>query len=247
MLPGLLLLLSVTAQQDPYVYTLAHVYDTAMEYLEAGQLELAYAAFSEIVARMPHLGRARYDAAGVASEMESWAGADSLLAPGELGVEPDSTASAEAAVLLGSSISAGDYGGVERALGMLRERILDGAPFDCDLTNYEVALNWLRNNEPPEDQSQDQSEDQQDQSEDQQDQSEDQQDQSEDQQDQSEDQQDQSEDQQDQSEDQQEAPPPPSQGEMTEEDAQRILDLVDEAEPTDEEGAKGYTTTGPVW
>jgi hypothetical protein len=242
-----LILLCVTAQQDLSDYPLAQIRDTAMEYLQEGELELAMSAFSEIMARMPHLGRVRYNLAGVLFELEMYPDADTLISTGDLGTGADSVVSASAASLLGTSIAAGDYTGVEAAYNQLREIITEGSSHDCDRTNFEVAINWLRNNEPPEDQSQDQ----QDQSEDQQDQSEDQQDQSEDQQDQSEDQQDQSEDQQDQSEDQQEeqsSPPPPTQGDMTEEDAERILDLVEEAEPADRtEGSKGFTISGPVW
>ncbi len=230
-----LILLCVTVGQDLSGYPLSQIYDNAVEYIQEGELELAANAFAEIMTRMPHLGRARYDAAGVLFEMEMYADADTLLSAGDLGVEADSAASASAASLLGTSIAAGDYAGVETAYNQLREIITAGSSsHDCDLTNYEVAINWLRNNEPPEDQSQDQ------------------QDQAEDQQDQSEDQQDQSEDQQDQSEDQQEeempTPHPPMRGEMTREDAERILDQVEEAEPPDSsEGAKGFTTSGPVW
>ena len=250
-IPGLLLAILLPMQPGTAVYPLSEVYTAALELLEAGELEAAAGAFAEIMERMPHQGRARYDAAAAIFELGGHAVSDSLVSMGELGVGADSASSAAAAVLLATSIDAEDYAGVEEAYGRLCE-IVTGElpPHECDLVNLEVAINWLRNHDPPQDQSedqQDQAEDQQDQSEDQQDQSEDQQDQSEDQQDQSEDQ---SEDQQDQSEDQQEeqSPPPPSQGEMTEEDAQRILELVEEAEPPDsDEGAKGYTTSGPVW
>ncbi len=182
-----LILLCVTVGQDMSGYPLSQIYDNALEYIQEGELELAANAFAEIMARMPQLGRARYDAAGVLFEMEMYADADTLVSAGDLGVGTDSVASASAASLLGASIAAGDYAGVETAYGRLREIITGGSPHDCDLTNYEVAINWLRNNDPPEDQSQDQ-------------------------QDQSEDQQDQSEDQQ---EEEMPTPPPPTRSEMT--------------------------------
>jgi len=250
------LLLTLVSQQSQIRYPLAVVYQTGMESLLEGDLERALDAFTEIMNRMPHDGRARYDAAGVLFELESYSEADTLVSSGELAVEADSAVSASYATLLGSSIAMDDYEGVQSSFDGLRELLSGGESRDCDRTNYEVALNWLRNHEPPEEQgdgeSDGDSDDQSDQSEDSEDSQDDQDQQSDDGED-SDDQEDQSEDQEDQSEDQedQEAespPPPPSGGEMTQEDAERILDLVEEAEPPDSTGGgKTYAPGGPVW
>jgi len=243
-----LMLLTLVPAQAQVRYPLAYVYQIGMESLLEGDHERALEAFTEIMNRMPHDGRARYDAAGVLFELGSYAEADTLVSAGNLAVESDSAASAS------------------YATDGLRELLSGGESRECDRTNYEVALNWLRNHEPPEEQgdgeSDGDSDDQSDQSEDSEDSQDDQSDdgedsdgsddQSEDQEDQSEDQEDQSEDQEDQSEDQedQEAspPPPPSRGEMSEEDAERILELVEEAEPPESsEGGKAYVPGGPVW
>jgi len=261
-----LMLLTLVPAQAQVRYPLAYVYQIGMESLLEGDHERALEAFTEIMNRMPHDGRARYDAAGVLFELGSYAEADTLVSAGNLAVESDSAASASYATLLGSSIAMDDYEGVQSSFDGLRELLSGGESRECDRTNYEVALNWLRNHEPPEEQgdgeSDGDSDDQSDQSEDSEDSQDDQSDdgedshgsddQSEDQEDQSEDQEDQSEDQEDQSEDQedQEAspPPPPSRGEMSEEDAERILELVEEAEPPESsEGGKAYVPGGPVW
>ena len=158
-------------------------------------------------------------------------------------VDEDTLASALALTSLSLAIQMEDYGGVESAAGTLIENISDGVSPDCERTGLEAGLNWLANHDPPDDQSQDQ----QDQNDDQQDQNEDQQDQNEDQQDQNDDQQDQNEDQQDQSEEQPQ--PPPQIDEMTPEQAQAILDLIEENQQAQDSTGKSKAAlpSGPVW
>jgi hypothetical protein len=145
-----------------------------------------------------------------------------------------------------------DYEGVQSSLEELRRILIGDESNECDRTNFEVALNWLANHEPPEDQGDGDSDEQSDQPEDSEDSQEDQDQQSDDGGD-SDEPEDQPEDQEDQSDeqDEQEAqapPPPPSRGEMSEEDAERILALVEEAEPPDSTGGgKAYAPGGPVW
>jgi len=256
-----LILLTLFSQQAQIRYPLAHVYQTGMESLLEGDHERALEAFVEIMNRMPHDGRARFDAAAVLFELEFYAEADTLVSAGDLAVEADSAASASYATLLGRSIELGDYEGVQSSFEGLREILSGGESRECDRTNYEVALNWLRNNEPPEEQgdgdSDSDSDDQSDQTEDSEDSEDSQDDQDQqsddggdpdDSEDQSEDQEDQSDEQDEQDEQEASPPPPPSRGEMSEEDAERILELVEEAEPPDSSGGgKAYVPGGPVW
>ena len=253
-----LILLTLFSQQAQVRYPLAYVYQTGMESLLEGDHERALEAFVEIMNRMPRDGRARYDAAAVLFELESYAEADTLVSAGDLAVEADSAASASCATLLGRSIELDDYEGVQSSFERLRETLSGGESRECDRTNYEVALNWLRNHEPPEEQgdgdSDGDSDDQSDQSEDSEDSQDDQDQQSDDggdpddSEDQSEDQEDQSDEQDEQDEQEASPPPPPSRGEMSEEDAERILELVEEAEPPDSTGGgKAYLPGGPVW
>ncbi|MEN8209166.1 MAG: hypothetical protein ABFR50_07940 [Candidatus Fermentibacteria bacterium] len=231
--------------------------DTAAEYFMNGQYTEAADLWNDLLARMPHRTRIAYNLAASFFGMDSPAAADSILMLVSDHVDADTLASAVALTSLALAIKTEDYGGVESAVSNLIENISDGVSMDCEKIGLEAGINWLENHDPPDEQSQDQqdqNEDQQDQNEDQQDQNEDQQDQNEDQQDQNEDQQDQNEDQQDQNEDQQdqneESPqPPPQIDEMTPEQAQAILDLIEEDLASDDPAATGKAglPAGPVW
>jgi len=246
----------------------AELADMAAEMYLEGRYEEAAEIWEQLFERMPHRSRLAYNLAASRFVMDSFIAADSVLSTvsGEDTGE-DTLSTANALTSLALAIQTDDYGGVENAVDRLRGNLSDGISPECERSGLESGLNWLDNHEPPDDQQdqnedqqdqnedqQDQNEDQQDQNEDQQDQNEDQQDQNEDQQDQNEDQQDQNEDQQDQNEDQQDQteeqePPPPAVDELTPEQAEAILDLVEES-PTDEDptgkGKAGYPA-GPVW
>ena len=228
----------------------AELADMATVFFQNGQYIEASEIWSDLLSRMPQRNRIAYNLAASIFQMDSTAEADSILMLVLEDVDTDTLACAVALTDLALAIQMEDYGGVESSVGILIDNISDGLSFDCERHGLEAGLNWLRNHEPPEDQN----EDQQDQNEDQQDQNEDQQDQNEDQQDQNEDQQDQNEDQQDQNEDQQnpneELPqPPPQIDEMTPEQAQAILDLIEENQQAEDSTGKSKVAlpSGPVW
>ncbi len=229
--------------------TPAELADMATDLFINEQFSESSAIWNELWSRMPHRSRIAYNLAASMFMMDSLSAADSTLMLVSDGVNADTLASAIAQTDLALAIQIEDYGGVESAVSTLIENISDGQSPDCERIALEAGLNWLDNHEPPEDQNQDQqdqNEDQQDQNEDQQDQNEEQQDQNEDQQDQNEDQQDQNEDQQDQNEEQPQ--PPPQIDEMTPEQAQAILDLIEENMPQDSiDVGKAGRPSGPVW
>ncbi|MCD4847368.1 MAG: hypothetical protein K8R76_04175 [Candidatus Aegiribacteria sp.] len=213
----------------------AELAEIAAQYFLDEQYSSAIGALSELFSRMPERGRILYNLASSQFMADSLSVADSILSMDITDVGDDTLMLARDLTSLALAIKENDYAGVESSVHFLRTAVSDGLSLKCENTGLEAGLNWLDNHEPPEDQ-QDQSEDQQDQNEDQQDQSEDQQDQSEDQQDQSEDQQD-------------EQQPPPQITEMTPEQAQAILDLVEDSnQAEDSTGAKkmGYPA-GPIW
>jgi hypothetical protein len=231
---------------------LLDLYLSASELAARGSFEECGELFSQIIERMPDNRRAIYNNAVSNLSLGNFQIADSLLSdfPGDE-LQGDTLLSARSSARLGNAMSNADYAGVQSVVEMLLPEVSTGEAPERIRQNYEVALKWLMQNEPPppEDQ-QSESEDQEDPSEDQQDPSEDQQDPSEDQQDPSEDQQDPSEDQQDPSEDQEDPnnqPPPPEQSEMTPEVAQMILDMVDEAQADTTQSSIGGAIGAPIW
>ncbi len=241
----LLLALQLVSNTAP-----AELADMATELFLNGQYAEASEIWNELLSGMPHRSRIAYNLAASRFMMDSLAAADSSLSLVRGDIEEDTLASAVSLTDLALAIQMNDYNGVESSVSVLADNISDGVSPECERIGLEAGLNWLENHEPPENQNedqQDQNEDQQDQNEDQQDQNEDQQDQNEDQQDQNEDQQDQNEDQQNQNEEQPQ--PPPQIDEMTPEQAQAILDLIEENQlPEDSTGAaKAGRPSGPVW
>lgn len=220
---------------------------TAEELFLSGQYADASEIWNELLCGMPHRGRIAYNLAASLFMIDSLTAADSTLSLVRGDVQEDTLACAVALTDLALAIQTDDYSGVEKTVSIIRENISDGSSLQCERTGLEAGLNWLENHEPPEGQN----EDQQDQNGDQQDQNEDQQDQNEDQQDRNEDQQDQNEEQQEQNEEQaqEEQQPPPQIDEMTPEQAQAILDLIEESQlPEDSTGTtKAGFPSGPVW
>ncbi len=213
---------------------------TAEELFLSGQYADASEIWNELLLGMPHRGRIAYNLAASLFMIDSLTAADSTLSLVRGDVQEDTLACAVALTDLALAIQMDDYSGVEKTVSIIRENISDGSSPQCERTGLEAGLNWLENHEPPESQNEDQ-----------QDQNGDQEDQNEDQQDQNEDQQDRNEDQQDQNEEQteEEQQPPPQIDEMTPEQAQAILDLIEESQlPEDSTGTtKAGFPSGPVW
>ena len=251
-----MLLMLFLALQFQQIQAPAELAAMASELYSDGRYSEALEIWQNLLARMPHRGRIAYNLAASQFMINSFSEADSTLSFLSDDVGEDTLSTAVTLTDLALAIQNEDYGGVEKTVNDLRSGISDGISLESERSGLEAGLNWLDNHDPPEDQ-QDQSDDQQDDSEDdQQDDSEDdQQDQSDDQQDDSDDQQDQSDDQQDDSEDDQqdqseEQPqPPPQIDEMTPEQAQAILDLVEENQMPEDPTGKNKTgiQSGPAW
>ncbi|GEM_PF-2051744 len=186
-------------------------------YLEAstlaaeGNYQQSAEVFSEIIERMPDNPRAVYNYALSCFVTNDYPSADSLLSDFPHGVFlEDTLLEAQSSARLGNAMAGGDYAGVESVVEMLLPEISTGESSENLRQNYEVALKWLAQNEPPPQQdNQQQQDDNQDQSEDNQDQHDDNQNQSEDDQNQSDDDnpdENQPEDNQDQPEDNQGQP-----------------------------------------
>ncbi len=229
----ILILMILQLQSNPSPAELA---ETAEQYFLDEQYSSAIGAWSELFSRMPERGRILYNLASSQFMADSLSSADSILSTDITDIGVDTLMLARDLTSLALAIQDNDYAGVESSVHSLRISVSDGFSPLCGKTGLEAGLNWLDNHDPPEDQ---------------QDQNEDQQDQNEDQQDQNEDQRDQNEDQQDQNEDQQnEQQPPPQIDEMTPEQAQAILDLVEySSQAEDSTGTKktGGYPAGPIW
>ncbi len=227
------------------------------DYQQAGQI------FQELFQRMPNNGRIAYNLAASLFQTGNFGASDSLLAGIGDEVSEDTLASAQTLNALAAAISGEDYGGVQSSVNSLRRMLSDGTSSASERTGLEAGINWLDNHEPPDDQQNNQNQDQNNQNnqdqnnQDNQDQNnQDNQDQNnQDNQDQdNQDNQDQNnQDNQDQNnQDNQDQDngqaPPPSVDQMSPEQAQAILDLVQEGQPEDSTGVgKLGAPAGPVW
>ena len=225
-----LLLLTISLATPASRIPLLNLYLEASEMASQGSYEECSELFSQIIGRMPDNQRAIYNSAVSSLTLGNYQTADSLLSgiPREE-FQGDTLLSARSSARLGNSMNNGDYAGVQSVVEMLLPEVRSGEASPAILQNYEVALKWLIQNEPPP-------------PEDQQDPNEDQQDPNEDQQDPNEDQQDPNEDQQDNSQ-----PEPPAESEMTPEVAQMILDMVEEAEADTTRNSIGGVIGAPTW
>jgi len=225
---AMLLPLLQTLLAQPAVEPLRDIYERAVSAYAGGRFEEAGECFEELTERMPGFERAPYDLAATLFMLGDFVRSDSLLSTLSGCAGPDTLESARAAALLAASVAGEDRAGVERAAGMLKDLLGDGEFPQCDAHNLEAALNWLDDHPPQDQQDQQDQEDQQDQQD----------------QEQQQDQQDQ-EQQQDQ-QDQQDSVNPETG--MTEEQARLLLDLVDEASPSDSlRGQPAGTAGGPDW
>jgi Mg-chelatase subunit ChlI len=234
---------------------LLDLYNQAEALVEDGGYEESAALFNDILSRMPDNSRAVYNHAVSFLAAGDVHTADSLLSilPDGVFLE-DTLLEARSSAKLGNAIASKDYAGVQSVVEMLLPAVSGGQSSQGIRQNYEVALKWLSQNEPPppednQDQSDDSSDQNEDQSDDNQDQSDDNSDQNEDQsddnQDQSDDNSNQDENQSDSEEDDQ--PPPPARPEMTPEVAQMILDMVEEAQADSTDGTINGAIGVPNW
>ena len=207
-------LIAVTVVSSALRTPLYDLYMEASSLIAEGNYQESAEIFTEILERMPDNSRAIYNYALSGLVNNDYFTADSLLSifPEDV-FRGDTLLGAKSSARLGNAITGGDYQGVQSVVEMLLPEISTGESSENLRQNYEVALKWLMQNEPPppednqdqqDDNNQDQSDDNQDQQDDNQDQSDDNQDQSNDDQDQSDDgspDEDQPEDDQDQSDD----------------------------------------------
>lgn len=253
-----LILLSIQLQARQSPLELATM---ASELYGEGNYSESAEVWSELLQRMPHRSRIAYNTAAALFSLQQFQAADSVLSGADSeAVGEDTLSAAQALTGLALAISTDDYGGVQQAVSDLTADVASGRSFRNQRIGLEAGLNWLEHHEPPEDQqqNQDQEEDQeqdsdQDQQQNEQEQEDQEQDTDQDQQQNDQDQEDQEQDgdqDQQQNDEQQEQPqPPPEIEEMTPEQAQAILDLVEEnAQPEDSTAAgKAGIPSGPVW
>ena len=216
-------LIAVTVVSSALRTPLYDLYMEASSLIAEGNYQESADVLTEILERMPDNPRAVYNYALSSLVTNDYFTADSLFSifPDDV-FQGDTLLEAKSSARLGNAMTGEDYAGVQSVVEMLLPEISTGESSENLRQNYEVALKWLMQNEPPppednqdqqDDDNQDQSDDNQDQQDDNQDQSDDNQDQSDDgspdenqpddNQDQSDDNQDQSDDNQDQSNDDQ--------------------------------------------
>jgi hypothetical protein len=252
-------IIAVTVVSSALRTPLYDLYMEASALVAGGNYQESAEVFTEILERMPDSPRAAYNYALSCFVTNDYPAADSLLSdfPRDVFME-DTLLAARSSARLGNAMTGGDYAGVQSVVEMLLPEISTGESCGNLRQNYEVALKWLMQNEPPppEDNQDQQDNNNQDQSDDNQDQSDDgspDENQSDDNQDenQPDDNQDQpdnggqDEDQSDRDESNQ--PPPPTDSGMTPEVAQMILDMVEEADADTTSGSKGEVIGVPSW
>jgi len=262
-------MIAVTVVSSVLRTPLHDLYIEASNLVAGGNYQESAEVFTEILERMPDNPRAAYNYALSCFVTNDYPSADSLLSDFPPGVfMEDTLLEAQSSARLGNAVTGGDYAGVESVIEMLLPEISTGESSENLRQNYEVALKWLMQNEPPppednQDQSDDsnpdenQPDDNQDQSDDSnpdENQPDDNQDQSDDsnpdenQPDDNQDQPDNGNQNEDQSDtDESNQPPPPSDSGMTPEVAQMILDMVEEADADTTGGSKGQAIGVPNW
>ncbi|HPJ28200.1 MAG TPA: hypothetical protein PLM22_04650, partial [Candidatus Sabulitectum sp.] len=145
MIAVLFLLLSAP-QRTP----LLNLYLEAADHAADGNLQEASSRLEEIAARMPDDPRARYNS-GINSMLAGdFASADSILSSLPQGnIQGDTLLEALSSARLGNAMAQGDYAGVQSVVEMLLPRISAGEASMRMAQNWEVALKWLQQNEPP--------------------------------------------------------------------------------------------------
>ena len=215
---------------------LLNLYLEATELVGERRFEESTVLFNEIFTRIPYNRRAIYNHAVSSFAMGDFFTADSLFSifPEDV-FQEDTLLEARSSAKLGNAMANEDHAAVQSVLEMVLPELSTGESSERLRQNYEVALKWLMQNEPPPPEDQEEPEDNEDQEE------------PEDNEDQEEpgDNEDQEEPEPDDDEENQ--PQPPAESEMTPEVAQMILDMVEEAEADTADGDTGGTIGVPNW
>jgi len=234
---NLLFLVFAAVVSRPDRTPLLDLYLDAGDCIEQGNLQEAGSIVEQIARRMPGNPRALYNAGVASMASGNFPAADSLLSQLPEGfIGEDTLLEARSSARLGAAISAEDYAGVESVLYMLLPAVSSGEATMRMLQNWEVALKWLQQNEPPPPEENPDQEDQEDEQQEQ--------DERQDEQDEQQDEQDEQDEQDDEEENQ---PPPPDNPEMTPEVARAILDMVEEAQADTASVSPAGVIGAPVW
>ena len=241
-------ILLMTFISTPDRTPLLDLYHEATELIEENRFEESAVLFEEILTRMPDNQRAIYNHAISNYVMGDLFTADSLLSifP-EDEFQGDTLLEAKSSARLGNAMVNQDYAGVQSVIEMLSPVLTTGESSERLRQNYEVALKWLMQNEPPppednEDQEEPQDNEDQEEPEDNEDQEE-----PEDNEDQEEPQNNEDQEEPEDNEEEQPQSSPPAESEMTPEVAQMILDMVEEAEADTTNGTVGGAIGVPNW
>jgi hypothetical protein len=141
-----LLLAALAAAGEP---TVAELNEAALQALSERRFDDALEALMDLHERVPDNGRISYNLGAALFGTETYAAAESLMMESD-GVGADTLSSARAASRLATAIGNNDYAGVSSAADTLRRLLAEGsAVTPLDAANYETALNWLLNHEPP--------------------------------------------------------------------------------------------------
>ena len=249
------LMLVMAVVSSPDRVPLLDLYLEATELVEENRFEESSLIFSRILERMPDNNRAVYNHAVSSFALGDLFSADSLFSvfPEDVFLE-DTLLEARSSARLGNAMANEDYAGVESVLEMLLPEISGGEASERLRQNYEVALKWLIQNEPPppennEDQEEPEDNEDQEEPEDNEDQEEPEDNEDQEEPEDNEDQEDpeNNEDQEEPEDNEENQPPPPEESEMTPEVAQMILDMVEEAQADTTEGSMGGAIGVPNW
>ncbi len=257
-------MLVMTVVSSPDRVPLLDLYLEASELVEENRFEESSLIFSRILERMPDNNRAMYNHAVSSFALGDLFTADSLFSifPEDLFLK-DTLLEARSSARLGNAMANEDYPGVESVVEMLLPEISSGEASERLRQNYEVALKWLMQNEPPppednqdqeepeDNENQEEPEDNEDQEEpednEDQEEPEDNEDQEEPEDNEDQEEPEDNEDQEEPEDNEENQPPPPEESEMTPEVAQMILDMVEEAQADTTEGSIGGAIGVPNW
>lgn len=233
----IIVILVMTIVPTPDRIPLLDLYFKATDCVQESSHEESAAIFNEIFTRMPDNPRAIYNHAVSSYANGDFFTADSLLSifPEDV-LQEDTLLEARSSARLGNAMANEDYAGVQSVLEMLLPELSTGESSQRFRHNYEVALKWLMQNEPPPPEDQEEPEDNEDQEE------------PEDNENQEEPEDDEDQEEPEDNEDQEEnQPQPPQESEMTPEVAQIILDMVEEAEADITDGSANGSIGVPNW
>ncbi len=225
---------------------LLDLYLEASGLIEEDSYEESTILFDEILRRMPDNQRAIYNHA-----VSSYATGDLFTADSLFSIFPedvfqgDTLLEAGSSARLGNAMANEDYAGVQSVLEMILPELSTGESSERLRQNYEVALKWLMQNEPPppeDNEDQEEPEDNEDQEE-----PEDNEDQEEPEDNEDQEEPEDNEDQEEPEDNEESQPPPPEESEMTPEVAQMILDMVEEAQADTTENSTGGAIGVPNW